>query len=278
MFQQRRNDQLKTVATGPVEHGPAQVFDPPCLRGQDIGNVLWQQPSREHEKHRCKNRHCRGLARVDRRRVQWGQRGYRSAASQRQMMSSSMPMIMLLKPMKRIWPSLICVAFWKAERQAPRAQEGQQTLEDQHQRQRAQQQVTIAQRRASRVSLTRWPMGPSATRPAAGEPLRTWRKSPLVSAVVSASCCGRWRDRPPGCDRTAQTAVPAKGPASAYKANNFASPSATRSARHGGLGDGSLHVGGRHRRGSFHRRPNLASEVRWPPACALTPCGDRPNR
>jgi hypothetical protein len=48
---------------------------------------------------------------------------------------------MLLRPMKRIWPSLSAGTFEHLPPRA-RAEEGQQPFQHQHQRQRAEQQVT----------------------------------------------------------------------------------------------------------------------------------------
>jgi hypothetical protein len=46
MLQQRRHDQLVTIATGGIEQFATEFFDVACLRGQDIGNVIREDPSR----------------------------------------------------------------------------------------------------------------------------------------------------------------------------------------------------------------------------------------
>ena len=48
VFEQRRHDQFAAVGAGHVEQFAPKFFDAARLRGQDIGNVLWQQPSRRH--------------------------------------------------------------------------------------------------------------------------------------------------------------------------------------------------------------------------------------
>ena len=53
VLQQRRHHQFEAVAARPVEQVAPQFLDAPRLRRQDIGDVLGQQPSREHEMHRC---------------------------------------------------------------------------------------------------------------------------------------------------------------------------------------------------------------------------------
>ena len=50
VFQQRRHHQLAAIATRHVEEAPSKLFDVPRLSGQDVGDVLWQQPSRQHVK------------------------------------------------------------------------------------------------------------------------------------------------------------------------------------------------------------------------------------
>jgi len=52
VFKQWRHHQFEAVAARPVQQGPAQFFDSPRLFRQNIGDVLWQQPSREHGMHR----------------------------------------------------------------------------------------------------------------------------------------------------------------------------------------------------------------------------------
>ena len=44
VFKQRRHDQLVAIATGGVEQLAAQFFDVPGLGGQDIGDVIRQDP------------------------------------------------------------------------------------------------------------------------------------------------------------------------------------------------------------------------------------------
>jgi hypothetical protein len=48
MLQQRGNDQLVAIATGGIQQFAAEFFDVASLRGQDIGNVIREDPSR-HE-------------------------------------------------------------------------------------------------------------------------------------------------------------------------------------------------------------------------------------
>jgi hypothetical protein len=48
MLQQRRHHQLVAIATGGVQQFAAEFFDVACLGGQDIGNVIREDPSR-HE-------------------------------------------------------------------------------------------------------------------------------------------------------------------------------------------------------------------------------------
>ena len=48
MLQQRRHDQLVAIATGGIQHFAAEFFDVASLGGQDIGNMIREDPSR-HE-------------------------------------------------------------------------------------------------------------------------------------------------------------------------------------------------------------------------------------
>jgi hypothetical protein len=48
MLQKRGNDQLVAIATGGIQQFAAEFFDVACLRGQDIGNMIREDPSR-HE-------------------------------------------------------------------------------------------------------------------------------------------------------------------------------------------------------------------------------------
>jgi hypothetical protein len=48
VLQERRHHQLEAVAARHIEQPTAQLFDVSRLRGQDIGDVLGQQPSRRH--------------------------------------------------------------------------------------------------------------------------------------------------------------------------------------------------------------------------------------
>ena len=50
VLQQWRDHELEAVAARHVEQPAAQFFDVSGLRRQDIGDVLWQQPSRGHVK------------------------------------------------------------------------------------------------------------------------------------------------------------------------------------------------------------------------------------
>ena len=42
VLEQRRDNKLKAIATGPVKHCPSQLFEPPCLTRQNVSDVLWQ--------------------------------------------------------------------------------------------------------------------------------------------------------------------------------------------------------------------------------------------
>ena len=53
ILEQRRHHQLEAVAARQVEQRAPQLFDAPRLRGQHVGNVLGQQPSRGHENERA---------------------------------------------------------------------------------------------------------------------------------------------------------------------------------------------------------------------------------
>jgi hypothetical protein len=48
MLQQWGNDQLVAIATGGIQQFATEFFDVASLRGQDIGNVIREDPSR-HE-------------------------------------------------------------------------------------------------------------------------------------------------------------------------------------------------------------------------------------
>ena len=50
VLQQRRHHQLEAVPARHVEQPAPELFDVPRLGGQDVGDVLGQQPSRRHVK------------------------------------------------------------------------------------------------------------------------------------------------------------------------------------------------------------------------------------
>jgi hypothetical protein len=49
MLQERRHDQLVSIAARRIEQPSAKFFDVPGLGGQDIGNVIRQDPGRHGE-------------------------------------------------------------------------------------------------------------------------------------------------------------------------------------------------------------------------------------
>ena len=52
VLEQRRHHELAAIAGGDVEQTAPEFLDVPCLRGQHIGNMLRQQPSRGHAERR----------------------------------------------------------------------------------------------------------------------------------------------------------------------------------------------------------------------------------
>ena len=110
VLEQRRHHQLAAVAARHVEQAAAQFLDAPGLGGQHIGDVLGQQPSRRHEERTggLKRRLYRPRS----------ARPHARASAQGQKNSSiTRPASMLLRPRKRIWPSLSCVARSNTRRQ-----------------------------------------------------------------------------------------------------------------------------------------------------------------
>jgi hypothetical protein len=102
VFQQRRDDQFEAAAARPVEQAASKLFDASGLGGQDIGDVLGQEPSREHEKRTGVEN---GILPARTRQPACNRPSF-----QRHSTSSSTPASMLLRPMKRIWPSLMRMA------------------------------------------------------------------------------------------------------------------------------------------------------------------------
>jgi hypothetical protein len=108
VLQQRRHHQLVAIAAGHVEQVAAEFFDVPGLGGQDIGNVIRQDPGR-HGILGLLKRDFTGLAGP-------AAAGFQAISTSHSMSS---PPSMLHRPKKRTWPSCSCSICWNMRRQPP---------------------------------------------------------------------------------------------------------------------------------------------------------------
>ena len=202
-------------------------------------------------------------------------RGRADAGSAPARTSSSIasPPSMLIRPRKRIWPSLICSARSKICAPGRRAEERQQALDDQHQRDGAEQRGPRTRSTAGYFSR------PAAARGAgAAAAHRLEELAARVDDHHVATCCGSSRDRPRGCDRTGRTADRGRTH-SAKIADALRVALALDLLRVAvGLGDDHLALAVGVGADLLALGARRSSAAGWRPACARTPSGCRSSR